>query len=160
MQRRAAKHRRCLTPRQVQRQFGFMPFDREQMKEKVATLAAQGVFIGTSLWRYPWLDQLYTPARYEYRGKVTVNRFERDCLTEYAEVFKTVGVDATYYSLPASSIAARMADRVPDDFRFGFKVTDAIMIKNYPNLPKHGVKTGRRNADFLNSEREPAARAA
>jgi uncharacterized protein YecE (DUF72 family) len=78
-----------------------MAFDRERMRVKTANLAAKGVFIGTSSWNYDgWLGQLYTPARYEYRGKVAKTRFERGCLTEYAEVFKTVCVDAAYYSFP------------------------------------------------------------
>ena len=72
-----------------------MPFDREQTKVTAAKLAAHGVYIGTSSWKYQgWLGQLYTPDRYEYRGKVATTRFERSCLTEYAEVFKTVCVDA------------------------------------------------------------------
>jgi hypothetical protein len=29
-----------------------MAFDREQIKEKAAALAAKGVFIGTSSWKY------------------------------------------------------------------------------------------------------------
>jgi hypothetical protein len=29
-----------------------MPFDRESMKAKAAELAAKGVFIGTSSWKY------------------------------------------------------------------------------------------------------------
>ena len=65
-----------------------MPFDREQMKDKAAELAAKGVFIGTSSWKYEgWFDQLYTPARYEYRGKVAKARFERDCLREFERRF-------------------------------------------------------------------------
>ena len=48
-----------------------MPFDREWMKVKAAELAAKGVFIGTSSWKYDSsFGQLYMPARYEYRGKV------------------------------------------------------------------------------------------
>jgi hypothetical protein len=47
-----------------------------------------------------WFGQLYTPTRYEYRGKVAKTRFERECLSEYAEVFKTVCVDAAYYTFP------------------------------------------------------------
>ena len=65
--------------------------------DEIRHLAANGVFIGTSSWKYDgWFGQLYTPARYEYRGKVAKTRFERDCLSEYAEVFKTVCVDARY----------------------------------------------------------------
>jgi hypothetical protein len=56
-----------------------MAFDREQMKKMAAALAASGVFVGTSSWKYEgWFGQLYTPARYEYRGKVAKTRFERD----------------------------------------------------------------------------------
>jgi hypothetical protein len=36
---------------------------------------------------------LYNRARYEYRGKFAESRFKRDCLAEYAAVFKTRGDD-------------------------------------------------------------------
>ena len=45
---------------------------------------------------------LYDRARYEYRGKFAEMRFKRDCLREYAEVFKTVCVDAAYYTFPSA----------------------------------------------------------
>ena len=65
-----------------------MAFDREKVKQQASTLAAQGVFIGTSSWKYPgWCGTLYDSSRYEYRGKFAKTRFERDCLTEYARVF-------------------------------------------------------------------------
>jgi len=58
-----------------------MPFDRATIQNAAARLAQQGVYIGTSSWKYDgWFDQLYTPARYEYRGKVAKTRFERECL--------------------------------------------------------------------------------
>ena len=108
-----------------------MPFEREQIKKTAAQLAAQGVFVGTSSWKYEgWFGQLYTPARYEYRGKVAITRFERDCLNEYAEVFKTVSVDAAYYDFPRREYLHKLADAVPADFRFGFKATDAITVKS------------------------------
>lgn len=114
-----------------------MAFDRGQMKTAAAELAARGVFIGTSSWKYQgWLGQLYSPARYEYRGKVAKSRFERDCLAEYAEVFKTVCVDAAYYDFPRPDNLQKLADAVPNDFRFGFKVTDALTLKKFPNLPR------------------------
>src|SRR5271165_6661431 len=126
-----------------------MPLEREQMKAKAAELAGQGVFIGTSSWKYQgWFGQLYTPARYEYRGKVAKTRFERDCLAEYAEVFKTVCVDAAYYDFPRPDNLQKLADAVPDDFRFGFKVTDAVTVKKFPNLPRFGHRAGQANADF------------
>lgn len=130
-----------------------MPFDRDQMKEQAAQLAAKGVLIGTSSWKYEgWFGQLYTPARYEYRGKVAKARFQRDCLSEYAEVFKTVCVDAAYYDFPRREYVQGLADQVPDDFRFGFKVTDAITIKKFPNLDRFGARVGQPNSDFLNAD--------
>jgi uncharacterized protein YecE (DUF72 family) len=130
-----------------------VPFDREQMKKKTAALAAKGVYVGTSSWKYEgWFGHLYTPERYLYRGKVATKRFERDCLNEYAEVFKTVSVDAAYYTFPSEKYLQGMADQVPDDFRFGFKVTDSVTIKKFPNLARFGAKAGRPNPDFLNAK--------
>jgi len=130
-----------------------MPFGREQMKVKVAELAAQGVYVGTSSWKYEgWLGQLYTASRYEYRGKMAKSRFERDCLSEYAEVFKTVCVDAAYYTFPREEYLHKLADAVPYDFRFGFKVTDAVTIKKFPNLARFGAKAGKPNLDFLDAD--------
>ena len=123
------------------------------MKKKAAELAVSGVYVGTSSWRYEgWFGQLYTPGRYEYRGKVAKTRFERDCLAEYAEVFKTVSVDAAYYDFPRREYLQKLADAVPDDFRFGFKVTDALTIKKFPNLARFGAKAGQPNPNFLNAE--------
>jgi uncharacterized protein YecE (DUF72 family) len=100
-----------------------MSFDREQMQARAAELAIQGVYVGTSSWKYEgWMGQLYSPQCYEYRGKVARTRFERDCLAEYAEVFKTVCVDAAYYTVPSRQYLERMAAQVPADFLFGFKV--------------------------------------
>lgn len=130
-----------------------MSFDREIMKARAATLAAAGVYVGTSSWKYEgWLGQLYTPARYEYRGKLATTRFERDCLAEYAEVFKTVCVDAAYYNYPTRQYLTKLADAVPDDFQFGFKVTDAITVRRFPNLPRFGAKAGQANRDYLNAD--------
>ena len=123
------------------------------MKKKAAALAAQGVYVGTSSWKYEgWLGQLYTPSLYEYRGKVAKTRFERDCLREYGEVFKTVSVDAAYYDFPRREYLHKLADAVPADFRFGFKVTDAVTIKKYPNLARFGAKAGQPNPNFLDAE--------
>ena len=61
-----------------------MPFDREQMKTRAAELAAKGVFIGTSSWKYPgWLGMLYDEQRYIYRGKFNETRFGADIKLPY-----------------------------------------------------------------------------
>jgi uncharacterized protein YecE (DUF72 family) len=45
-----------------------------------------------------------------------------------------------------------LAAQVPPDFRFGFKVTDAITVKRFPNLPRFGARKGTVNENFLNVE--------
>jgi hypothetical protein len=68
-----------------------MLFDRAEIQATADSLAHKGVYVGTSSWKYEgWMGQLYTPARDEYRGKVAKTRFQRDCLSEYSEVFKAV----------------------------------------------------------------------
>jgi uncharacterized protein YecE (DUF72 family) len=130
-----------------------MAFDRERIRETVRALSEKGVYMGTSSWKYEgWLGQLYSDRRYEYRGKLAKSRFERECLTEYAEIFKTVCVDAAYYGFPRREYLLGLAGQVPGDFRFGFKVTDSLTIKKFPNLERFGAKAGQRNPDFLNAD--------
>ena len=130
-----------------------MPFERQQIKAKVADLAAQGVLIGTSSWKYKgWFGQLYTPERYEYRGRAARTRFERGRLTEYAKVFKTVCVDAAYYTFPSEKYLEGLVSQVPPDFQFGLKVTDEITVRQFPNLPRFGVRAGKPNENFLNAD--------
>lgn len=128
-------------------------FDRQQLAEQAASLAVQGVYVGTSSWKYPgWRGTLYDPARYEYRGRLAETRFNRNCLAEYAEVFKTVCVDAAYYTFPSRQYLEEMAEQVPEDFLFGFKMTDAITLKKFPNLERFGNLAGKPNTTFLNAE--------
>lgn len=128
-------------------------FDRDTMQAAAARLAARGVFVGTSSWKYPgWLGQLYERDRYVWRGRFSNARFERQCLAEYARVFKTVCVDAAYYQFPSRESLAAMVAQVPDDFRFALKVTDAITLRRFPNLPRFGPRAGQMNESFLNAD--------
>jgi uncharacterized protein YecE (DUF72 family) len=127
--------------------------NREDLKRRVADLATKGVFIGTSSWKYfGWCGMLYDEARYVYRGKFAESRFNKNCLNEYAEVFKTVCVDAAYYKFPDRRYLGEMVSQVPADFQFGFKVTDAITLKRFKNLPRFGARAGQINPDFLNTD--------
>src|SRR5207245_11785254 len=76
----------------------------------------------------------------------------RDCLAEYAEVVKTVCLDAAYYTVPSQKYLEAMVNQTPDDFVFGLKVPDAITIKKFPNLPRFGQQAGKPNENFLNAE--------
>jgi uncharacterized protein YecE (DUF72 family) len=115
-------------------------------------LSQQGIYLGTSSWKYPgWLGQLYSPARYEYRGKVAKSRFEKNCLEEYADVFPSVCVDASFYRFPGAKYLQGLADQVPKEFRFSHKVTDTITIKHFPKHRRHGEYAGKDNPCFLDA---------
>src|SRR5262244_1023152 len=47
-------------------------------------------------------------------------------LRYYAERFRVVEVDATYYALPSARNAAAWVERTPDDFSFGVKAFAAM----------------------------------
>jgi len=129
------------------------PFDRTLARKTLPLLAAQGIRLGTSSWKYPgWLGQLYTPERYTYRGQFAQTRFDRSCLTEYAETFSTVCVDAAYYRFPDPRFLSSLFDAVPQDFQFTFKVTDEITLKRFTRLPRFGDRAGQANPHFLNAD--------
>ena len=126
---------------------------RENLQSRVQRLASDGIFIGTSSWKYPgWRGLLYDESRYVFRGKFANTRFERNCLSEYAEVFKSVCVDAAYYTFPSVKYLEGLAAQVPGDFKFAFKVTDGITLKTFPNQPRFGAKARMPNPDFLSAE--------
>ena len=130
-----------------------MAFLSREYEEAVAALAQRNVFVGTSSWKYPgWIGQLYDEQRYLWRGKVSNARFERECLEEYARVFKTVCVDAGYYRFPTEEMLPKLVAQVPDDFLFSFKVTDEITIRRFTKLPRHGPRAGKENENFLNAD--------
>ena len=98
------------------------------------------------------MGQLYSPDRYSYRGKVAKSRFEAGCLEEYAEVFKTVCVDAGFYRFPEERYVEKLSNQVPYGFKLSFKVTDEITIKHVPKHARHGERAGKPNTNFLNAE--------
>ncbi len=127
--------------------------DSLDLKPQLNDLASNGIYLGTSSWKYTgWTGQLYDEARYVYRGKFAETRFERLCLAEYAETFKTVCVDAAYYQFPTDKYLDGLIKDVPADFLFTFKVTDHITIKRYANLPRFGSKAGKPNEQYLDAD--------
>ena len=128
-------------------------FDRAQFAARLRALAAKGVFIGTSSWKYPgWLDVIYERDRYIWRGRYSEARFERNCLAEYAEVFPTVSVDASYYQFFKPETLTELAAQVPADFQFAFKVCADITLKSFPQQPRYGHRAGTANPHFLDAE--------
>lgn len=129
------------------------PLTMDPLGSRLRALAEAGVYIGTSSWKYSgWLGDVYTRDRYIYRGRFSKARFERLCLSEYAQTFRTVCVDAAYYTFPNERSLRELASMVPEDFQFALKVTDQITIKRYPALPRFGKHAGRENPNFLKAD--------
>ena len=127
--------------------------DVRSIRPSLERLANCGVFLGTSSWKYPgWLGQLYTAGSYEYRGRVSKSRFEKHCLEEYARVFPSVCVDASFYRFPGERYLEDLADQAPSGFRFSHKVTDTITIKHFPRHERHGELAGKDNPCYLDAD--------
>jgi uncharacterized protein YecE (DUF72 family) len=130
-----------------------MAFECELLAKNVRRLSEQGVWLGTSSWKYPgWRGQIYTDDPYIWRGRFSKSRFESSCLAEYARVFKSVCVDAAYYQFPTREFLESICSLVPGDFLFAFKVTDEITLKRFTNLPRFGARAGQSNPNFLNAD--------
>lgn len=106
--------------------------------------------LGTSSWAYEgWQGSVY----HRHYPK---NRFSQDTLAEYAAyavegapLFRTVGIDHTFYRPAGAKLLAHYAEQVPDDFRFCSKVWEEITVPAYANLPRYGAKAGQPNPRFL-----------
>jgi len=130
-----------------------MSFEASKLKMNLQELAARNIFIGASSWKYRgWFGMLYDESRYIFRGRFSESRFKENCLAEYADVFKTVCVDAAYYKFPDHRYLENMITAVPTDFQFAFKVTDEITIKKFPDLPRFGPRAGKPNDHFLDAD--------
>jgi uncharacterized protein YecE (DUF72 family) len=127
-------------------------FDRDGLADGLRTLAAQNIFIGGSSWKYEgWLGQIYTRDRYLTRGRFSQKLFEQECLREYAETFPTVCGDFAFYQFPSDEFWKRLFLRVPESFRFAFKVPEQITCKMFPGHARYGAQAGRENEGFLDA---------
>jgi uncharacterized protein YecE (DUF72 family) len=133
-------------------------FPIEQYRQEIAALASEGIYVGTSSWKYEgWLGTIYSPdkyMRYFKQGppKLLKGRFQKECLAEYALTYKTVCLDAGFYQFPTPQMLDGFFAQVPSDFRFSVKVTEDITILRFPNLPRYGAKAGQMNPHFLDAD--------
>ncbi len=125
-------------------------FDRDQLRDRLNDLAARGIFIGGSSWKYEgWLGQIYSRSRYQVRGRFSKKLFEETCLSEYATVFPAVCGDFSFYQFPADTFWAKLFRQTPEAFRWGFKVPEQITVPAWPVHPRYGALAGRDNPTFL-----------
>ena len=125
-------------------------FDRDQLRERLNKLAAGGILIGGSSWKYEgWLGQIYSRSRYQVRGHFSKKLFEETCLSEYATVFPSVCGDFSFYQFPADTFWAKLFRQTPAMFRWGLKVPEQITVPAWPVHPRYGALAGRENPAFL-----------
>jgi uncharacterized protein YecE (DUF72 family) len=131
-----------------------MLFNRNRIAPLVRRLQEDhGVHFGTSSWRYTgWCGILYDEDRYLWGTHFSKQRFSDHCLEEYAEVFRSVCVDATYYALPRKRFLEGIVAQVPREFVFSFKVPDDITIRTFPKVEGFGARAGLRNEFYLSPE--------
>ncbi len=128
-------------------------FDREGLADRLARLREEGIWIGTSSWKYPgWLDQIYTRDRYLTRGRFSQKRFEQECLAEYAEVFPIVCGDFSFYQFPTPEFWQKMFTTAPRSLLFALKVPEEITVNVWPRHARYGPRAGMRNEAFLNAD--------
>ena len=128
-------------------------FDRDALAQRLRRLAAEGIYMGGSSWKYEgWIGQVYTRANYLSRGRFSRQFFASTCLREYARTFPTVCGDFAFYQFPTPEFWARLFALAPDDFRFAFKVPEQITCKVFPEHARYGPQAGRENEAFLNAE--------
>lgn len=127
-------------------------FDRDGLRARLGSLAARGIFIGGSSWKYEgWLGQIYARERYQVRGRFSKKLFEETCLTEYATVFPAVCGDFSFYQFPGENFWAKLFRQTPESFRWGFKVPEQITVADWPVHPRYGALAGLRNPTFLDA---------
>lgn len=117
------------------------------------SLAQQGVFIGTSSWKYEgWIGQIYTRERYLQHGKFSQRRFNAECLAEYAETFPIVCGDFSFYQFPSPEYWQRLFRSAPATLKFALKVPEEVTCETFPKHARYGPRAGLKNDAYLNAE--------
>ena len=115
--------------------------------QQLAAALPETALFGTSSWTYPgWTGLVYDQ---EYPKTGATARM----LEEYARypLFRTVGIESTFYAPATARTLESYARALPPGFRCVSKVWDRITVHT---LPKARYKTqgGEANPDFLNAE--------
>lgn len=119
---------------------------------RLRRLADEGIFVGTSSWKYPgWIGQVYTAERYFTRGRFSQKKFQEECLREYAETFPAVCGDFAFYNFLTEEQWARFFALAPPGLIFAFKTPEMITVRNWPVHARYGARAGQPNESFLDA---------
>jgi uncharacterized protein YecE (DUF72 family) len=129
------------------------PPQAERLAPRLRALADQGVFFGTSSWKYEgWLGSIYSRERYLTRGRFSKKKFEEECLAEFVETFPIVCGDFSFYQFPKPEYWARLFGETPMSFLFALKVPEDLTAARWPGHARYGTRAGLENESFLNAE--------
>ena len=78
----------------------------------------------------------------------------RDSLAEYARypLFRTVGVDRSYYAPVPQEELARWGAQLPSDFQFVMKVWSEITAHSFPSHARYAERAGQKNPSFFDPD--------
>ncbi len=105
------------------------------------------VRLGTSSWSFPgWTGLVYA-------READPELLAREGLPAYARhpLFRTVGVDRTFYGPVPVETFRGWAAAVPDDFRFLVKAHEALTLPRFPLHERYGARRGEDNPTFLDA---------
>jgi uncharacterized protein YecE (DUF72 family) len=119
------------------------PLDFPALAKRIPPL----VRFGASSWNYPgWRGLVYHRT---YEGKGAPARM----LEEYAgfPLFRTVGIDSSFYAPPTDEVLRSYAERLPPGFPCVSKVWNQITVQTFAKA-QDPARAGQVNPDFLNPE--------
>ncbi len=129
-----------------------LPPQAARLRPKLRALAEQGIYFGTSSWKYEgWLGSIYCRDRYVTRGKLSKKKFEETCLAEYTQTFPTVCGDFAFYQFPTEEYWERLFGQIPAGFLLGLKVPEDITVPVWPKHARYGKRAGLENEHFLDA---------
>ncbi len=120
--------------------------DPERLTQ-LARAVPDNILFGTSSWTYPgWKGMIYQQD-YPKTGSSAA------MLEEYTRfpLFRTVGIDSTFYGPPTPELLASYARVLPQHFRCVSKVWDRLTVLTFPKA-RYRAMGGEPNPDFLNPD--------
>ncbi len=120
--------------------------DRARLEE-LGRRIPQIVRFGTSTWNYPgWRGLVY---QQDYGPKGAPAKM----LEEYAAfpLFRTVGIDSTFYGPPTEAVLRSYAEHLPQGFPVVSKVWSQLTVHTFTKA-QDPARAGKINADFLNPD--------
>ncbi len=115
--------------------------------EELASRIPSTVMFGTSTWNYPgWRGLVY---QRDYGSKGAAARM----LEEYAAfpLFRTVGVDSSFYAPPTEEVLRGYAEHLPPGFPCVSKVWSQLTVHTFTKA-QDPARAGKTNPDFLNPD--------